>query len=240
MVRQQLRWSALLVFSLVAVGPCAANTILGGLEDWAGTSGYERNGDFNDLIFQITGNISFNAPGGVFNNLNPGVVNENGTVFWGNPSGDGPDMNAGYYMAGLGNQQYLATSAGGSVNNVSFLAAGPLTITILGGITADYLGDNLGWYDPANPWLVHPLFQGVVPGAAITFTPSASFALYSDNGWNQGFSSIAADNQGESTDHQHFAFFTPQASAVPEPSPATLAGIGLVLLTLGSLRRRKR
>jgi len=217
-----------------------ANTILGGLEDWAGKSGYEHNGDFNDLIFQITGNISFNAPGGVFNNLTSSMVNESGAVFWGNPSGDGPDKNVGYFMSSLGNTQYLATASGGSVNNVSFSAAGPLTITILGGITADMAGDTLGWYDPAHPGQESLLFNGIAIGTSATFTPSSVFALYSDNGWGPGFSSIAADNEGESSAQQHFAFFAPQGAAVPEPSAVTLAGIGLVLLALGLVGRRRR
>jgi hypothetical protein len=224
----------------VAAGSCAANTILGGLEDWGGSAGAERNGDFNDLMFQMTGSVAFNAPGGIFNNLTAGVVNENGTVFWGNFSGDGANLNIGYQMLKLGSLQYLSTASGGSVNDVTFSAEGPLTITILGGITANMTGDTLGWYDPANPSVVHPLFNGITAGAMVTFAPTATFAFYADNGWNQGFSSTTADNDGESTTQQHFAFFTPQSSNVPEPSPVLLAGIGLALLAIGSAHLRKR
>jgi PEP-CTERM motif len=242
MVRKQLTRSFVLVLSLLAASrPGAAATILGGLEDWAGSSGYERNGDFNDLVFQISGNISFNAPGGMFNNLMSSAVNETGTAFWDNPSGDGSDLNIGYRMLGQGgNLQYLSTVFGGSVNHVTFSAEGALTITLLGGFTANTAGDTLGWYDPSNPSVSHLLFSGIVPGATMTFTPGSSFALYSDNGWGSGFSSIAADNEGESSSQQHFAFFTAQGSTVPEPSTALLAGLGLALLAIGSARLKKR
>jgi PEP-CTERM motif len=242
MVQKQLNRSFVLVLSLLtAAGAGSAATILGGLEDWAGSSGYERNGDFNDLVFQISGDISFNAPGGVFNNLTSSAVNETGTAFWDNPSGDGSDLNIGYRMLGQGgNLQYLSTAPGGSVNYVTFSAEGPLTITLLGGITADTAGDTLGWYDPSNPSVSHLLFSGIVPGATMTFTPGSSFALYSDNGWGPGYSSIAADNEDESSTQQHFAFFTAQGSTVPEPSTALLAGLGLALLAIGSVRLRKR
>jgi hypothetical protein len=239
MLRQRLRWMALLAVGLSAgARPGAAATILSGIEDWAGSTGIERNGDFNDLIFQITGNVAFNAPGGIFNNLTPSVVNENGTVFWDNPSGDGLDQNIGFYMLGLGNLQYLAASGGGSVNTVTFQAQGPLTIRVLGGITANTALNTLGWYDPSNPGTLHQLFSGATAGATAMFDPSATFALYSSNGWGATFSSVSAANVGESATQQHFAFFTPQA-VVPEPAYGWLAGLGVTLIALRSVHRRR-
>jgi hypothetical protein len=243
LVRKQFRWLALLILGVTAAArPGSAATILGGLEDWGRAGGLEHNGDFNDLVFQITGNVTLNAPGGTFSNLTPGVVNENGTVFWDNLSGDGSDKNVGYYMLGLGgNLQYLATASGGSINNVTFSEQGPLTITLVGGITANTALNTLGWYDPANPGLLHQPFAGGRQGASAIFNPSSMFALYSGNGWGQTFTSITADNIAESATQQHFAFFTSDVSpqsVVPEPSDGVMVAIGVGLITLGSLRRR--
>jgi hypothetical protein len=239
MLRVRFRRMALLVLGLAAVvRPGAAATILGGIEDWGRPSGGENNGDFNDLVFQINGNIAFNAPGGMFNNLTSGVVNETGTVFFDNPSGDGTHKNIGYFMLGFGSEQYLATPTGGSVNSVTLVAGGPLTITLIAGITGNTALNVLGWYDPSNPTVLHPLFSGAAQGAMVTFTPSAQFAMYLNNGWGETFSSISSANVAQSGTQQHFAFFTPQGSAVPEPSAGQLGGIGMALLALGSARRR--
>ena len=235
----------MLVAVWLAAAPVGmAATILGGLEDWYGNSGLEKNGDFNDVIFEITGNVSIDASCGVFNNLTPAVVNENGTVFWDNPSGDGRDMNIGYMLMNdpsLQGLQYLAAPGGGSVNEVTFDATGTVTLTVLGGITANQ-GNTLGWYDLGTPGALNPL--GAVPpdsaGETISFTPGGTFALYSADGWGQVYSSVSASNVEESPNQQHFAFFVEPSNQVPEASTAALTGIGVALLGLGAVRRRKR
>ncbi len=144
--------------------------------------------------------------------------------------------------APLGSIQYLATPTGGSANDVTFDATGAVTLQLqlLGGITSN-TPDTVGWYDVATPTVLHPLASVTDPaGETVSFTPNGAFALYSSNGNGQVFSSVAASNVGESANQAHFAFFIdPPASLVPEPSTAGLMGLGVGLLGLGSLRRRK-
>jgi hypothetical protein len=245
LVRKQFQIHTFIAVLLAAAPAGMAATIVGGLEDWPGSSGLEKNGDFNDLIFEITGNVSIDAPGGIFSNLSPAVVNQTGTVFWDNPSGDGPDMNIGYLLLNdpaFPNLQYLAMPGGGSVNDVTFDATGTVTVTltVLGGITANP-GNTLGWYDLDDPGVLHQL-AAVPPnstGETVSFTPGGAFALYSTNGLGQVYSSVSANNVGESPNQQHFAFFEPQSSNVPEPSTGVLSGIGAALLGLGMIPRRK-
>lgn len=232
-------------------GPILAGPIIGSLEDAPGSGGFERNGDFNDIIFQLTGVVSVNAPGGVWSNLTPQVVNENGTVFWDNKSEDGPDMNIGDCLLGEadcspsgplgGNYQYLARQNGGSVGDVSFDATGAVTLTVLGGVTGTP-GNTLGWYNLDNPGVLYSLFA--VPansaGETASFTPDGAFALYSTNGGGQLYSSVSSRNVDESPSQQHFAFFVdPPISAVPEPSTAATLGLGLALFSLGAFLRRR-
>lgn len=244
MVRNTFRAYILAAMLGAGAGLSPAATIVGGLEDTPGSSGYERNGDFNDMMFELTGNITIDAPGGVFNNLNASVVNQNGTVFWDNPSLDGPDMNIGYMLSGdsqFQNLQYLALPGGGSPDSVTFDATGPVTLTYLGGIAADK--DALGWYNPADPGVLNQLAAVTEPaGETVTFDPDGEFALYASNGNGQIYSSIAASNIGDSGTQQHFAFFEePQCPPqVPEPSSGSLAGIGVALLGLGMLPRGNR
>lgn len=240
-----------LIGALIAMAPgSVAGPIVGAVEDAPGSGGFESNGDFNDIIFQLTGAVSVNAPGAVWSSLTPGVVNENGTVFWDNKSEDGPDMNIGYCLLGQavcslagslgGNYLYLATPSGGSPDDVSFDATGTVTLTVLGGVTGTP-GNTLGWYNLDDPGVLYSLFA--VPagseGETASFTPDGAFALYSTNGGGQIYTSISSSNVDESPTQQHFAFFVdPPSSAVPEPSTAaTLVG-GLALLGVGTLLRR--
>jgi hypothetical protein len=243
MVRSRIHIRTLIVVLLAATPAGMAATIVGGVEDMWGSSGLEKNGDFNDMMFEITGNVTLDVAGGVFGNLTSGMVNENGTVFWDNRSGDGPDMNIGYLLmedASFHNLQYLALVSGGSPDDVSFDATGTVTLTVLGGITRN-VGDTLGWYDLAHPGVLHPLVAAPdSTGYTVTFTPTGDFALYSTDGWGQVYNSVSASNVGENGTQQHFAFFEPQASTVPEPSTWVLMGVGVALLGLGALRRKKR
>ncbi len=239
------------IFTLVAALSAGAilshaATIVVGLEDTPGSSGYEKNGDFNDMFFELTGNITIDAPGGVFNNLTSSVVNENGAPFWDNPSLDGSHKNIGYILLGdsqFQNLEYLATPGGSSVNDVTFDATGTVTLTYLGGIAGNVKSNTLGWYNPAHPGTLNPLSAWPdAPGESVTFNPNGDFALFSSDGNGQTYSSIAASNKGESGSQQHFAFFTQPACdppQVPEPSSAALVGIGAALLGLGMLPRRQ-
>lgn len=243
MVSSKFSIYTLTVLLTNGAGSASATTILGGFEDIPGSSGYERNGDFNDVMFEMTGNFTMQNPGGVFNNLTSGVVNQNGTVFWDNPSADGPDLNIGYMFLNdpsFPGLEYLATPSGASVNDVTFYATGPVTLTYLGGITAWLTTDNLGWYSLAKPTTLDPLYAYPdQAGYSVTFDPNGAFALYAMNGQGQTYSSVAANNVNESGTQQHFAFFEePGCVHVPEPSTASLAGIGMALLGLGVYRHR--
>jgi hypothetical protein len=250
MVRNRFQVYMLATILLATASGGMAAEIIGGVEDTPGSSGYEKNGDFNDMIFEMTGNVTIEAPGGVFNNLTPGVVNQTGTVFWDNKSGDGTDMNIGYCLldeakcslagAPLGSIEYLATSSGGSVNNVTFDATGTVTLELLAGLT-DNKKDTLGWYSLADPSVRNLLIPAPdSAGETVSFTPDGAFALYSTDGEGQLYSSVSASNVGESPDQQHFAFFIDPPSSVPEPSTGVLMGLGVALLGFGSLRRKKQ
>jgi len=250
--RFQIRMVVGLLLAAAPLG-LAGPVIIGALEDGQGSSGIEKNGDFNDMIFELSGgNVAMLAPGAVFSNLTSASVDETGTVFWDNPSGDGPDLGIGYCLldeakcslagAPLSNIQYLATPSGGSADNVTFDATGTVTLQLLGGITGNV--NTLGWYDLDDPTVLHqllvvPTYAAGVSGETVTFTPDGAFALYSSDGWGQVYSSVSGSNVDESADQQHFAFFIDPPATVPEPSTAALIGLGVGFLGLGSLRRKR-
>src|SRR5450432_2757846 len=93
--------AAAALFFLQAGIAAAGPILLGGIEDYAGGSITEGHGDFNDLMFKMTGDISAIAPSAAFHALAPGMVDESGTIFWGQHSGDGADYNFGYCATGL-------------------------------------------------------------------------------------------------------------------------------------------
>jgi hypothetical protein len=244
MVRNRFSIQTLLLVLVAGAGLSSGATIYGGLEDTPGSTGYEKNGDFNDLIFEITGDVSIVAPGGIYNDLTASVVNESGTIFWDNPSLDAPNSNVGYMLLGdplLGDIQYLAMPNGGSVNSVTFDATGTVTVTLLGGIA--WNADTLGWYDPADAGpnvVIHQLIGSPdTAGESFSFNLNGDFALYSQDGQGQVYSSISSDNVNESGLQQHFAFFTDPQGTVPEASTGALTAIGVGLLGLGALRRKK-
>jgi MYXO-CTERM domain-containing protein len=241
-----MRWAVLVAAAALAAIPSQASSLLiGAIEDLPGAGGVERNGDFNDLIFSIRGEVSVNAPGSTFTLLTPGLLSENGPIFWDNPSLGNKDI--GYCLLGnplcaiapLGTVNYMAGTGGTQLLDQTLQAQGAVTFEILGRFSAYASMSSLGWCSPSD--CVHTQHTLFAPGSAatsITVTPGGAFALYFTNGLGQFYGSRAADNAGESTGQQHFAFFSdPPANVVPEPAAFGLAALGLAGLIV---RKRSR
>jgi hypothetical protein len=239
-----IKWS-LCPIALMLAAPLFADTLYGGLEDYAGNQGYEKWGDFNDMVYSLSGDISVNAPSAQFNDLTPSMVNENGSLYFDQHSLDGSDYNIGYCVLDLGSchlpvalgaMRYLATASGAAPLGITFHANGPVSFSLLLQVTSGT--DTLGWYDPANPGDLHFLFNGPgSTGATVTINMNGDFVLFSQNSLGQFYSSIAAANLNESVSQQHFALFEdpPPATAA---EPATMFLVGLTLITGAWLVRR--
>ena len=232
--------------TILAIPSYAGPFLIGAIEDLPGSSGYEKNGDFNDWVFSINGDASIIAAGGIWSDLAPGFPSETGKVFWDNPSLDGTHLNVGYCLLGgcgipgIGNVQYLAGAGGAQLLNQTVVGQGTLTLTILGQMTMLASVSSLGWCNPADCLHTQHLLIGPGSGAGSTasFTPGGEFELYFSNWQGQFYGSRSADNLKESKRQQHFAFFSDPPSAVPEPAGLALAGLGLMGLGLaGSIRR---
>jgi hypothetical protein len=244
-----LFFSSLVLFFLGSTAS-AGSILYGGLEDYAGGAGIEKNGDFNDLVFKMAGDITVVSPDAAFSPLTSSMIDESGNIYWDQRSLDGPKYNLGYCVLGGGSCPTLGPSdvsyesiagAGGTApTSILFDAQGPITIDYALRMTAG--SNSLGWYDPSNPSVLHPIFSSSNgPGTSVVFTPSGVFALYSVNVFGQFFSTAAAANVGESATQQHFAFISdPPNSAAPEPKTTALISVGLVVLFLKRFCARQR
>jgi len=197
---------------------------LGGVEDLpVGSSGLEKDGDYNDVIFSFSGSslINLTSFDGVMNSLTPALVDESGTIYWGNPSLDGSKKNIGFCVLGGGNcslpgapfsdVEYFAAPSGTAEDSMIFDTTGSVTVTLLKEVTSYADTVVLGWYDPADPSVKHVIFDGPkVAGAIVTFTPSSSFVFYVDNGHGSVFSS-----DDDVSEHQHFALFGYTPTSTP-------------------------
>jgi hypothetical protein len=231
------------ILALFLASPAVADTYFGGIEDAAGSHGFEGTGDFNDLIFSITGDVTVNAPGAAFRSLTPKMANESGSLYFGNRSLDGADFNIAYCLLGDGSchiavtpssVQYLAEQQGAAPMGIEFHAIGAVTFGLLLKETSNYNGDTLGWYDPADPADLHMIFAGPTStSTSATVMLNGDFVLFSGNGLGQFYSSVAAANVGESTTQQHFALFQETAPvAAPEPASLLLVGFALIAMIL--------
>lgn len=244
-----MRWKELVIglSTLLVTSPLLATTYFGGFEDSAGSS---SDYDFNDLVYSVSGsNLTLHtATGSWFNQSAAGVLNTNsfqsgtmGTPFWNNTSQDGSGgYNVGWCIWGGGacnggvglspGAQYLATSTGGSVNDVYFSTNGSVTEQVT--LAVALKQSALGWELTSGVGGVH-LFSTGVEGP-LTFTPGGDFILV-----GQTFAGVTYDSNVAASDgFSHFAFFTPSVSnAAPEPS--TIGLLGLTLLGFGlTLRKR--
>ena len=78
-VRKSLSTLAAGALLCLMAGTAAADSIiLGGIEDHVGTSAVEGHGDYNDLMFTMTGNISVLAPLAGFIRAHSELVDRNG------------------------------------------------------------------------------------------------------------------------------------------------------------------
>jgi hypothetical protein len=225
-----------LFFSLAAFTASAATTTtFACFED---TLGPHSDNDCNDSI-AATG-ATLHQIGGIFINLTPAIALSNsGDPFWDNASFDGIHDNFGDCALGLGtgvcatpfaatNLQYLATTSGSRVNAVWF--TGALTLTSLGGITADtdVMGvcgeatEGTGCDTPIT-WLTGTSVTVDYPVEELVAKVNGSILSYS----NPTYGQIST-----------FGFIT--GADCPEPNAAWLAGVGLALVLTARARHYRK
>ena len=106
-----------------------------------------------------------------------------------------------------------------------FQASGAVTMSLFFEETSNANGNTMGWYDPANPTVLHQILTGQqCAGASAVFTPVSSLCSLL-HGWPRADLFERGRGQpGESVTQQHFALLV---SAIPEPGTGRLAGIVL-------------
>lgn len=232
----------LMIAMVLALGMSCygSSTYIFGFEDTPGTATIENNGDFNDAMFSITGNLTLEQSGGIWSDFNSSVVDESGTVYWDNPSLDGPDMNIGYQLldnsafSSFQDIQYLAQPNGSAVSNVEFTIDGSITFDDLGGIASDT--DTIGLYNVSSPnTLIPVLTNRNTVGTTETFDLDGTYVLYGFNGTDLFSSRSGEDINNDDVGQQHFAIF----SASEAPEPASFMLVGTVLIGLGLIKRKK-
>ncbi len=144
----------LILAAALAAPTFATTSFLGGVEDYPGMSPVEQNGDYNDLIFRLTGNVSVIAPDASFFALTSNIVNQSGGIFWDHPTIDGPEENLGFCALRDGNCPiqsqlldqfaYLALTGGGAPLSVLFQADGAVTLDLLLELSAGSQGNIAG------------------------------------------------------------------------------------------------
>ena len=224
-----------------------AGTIYGGFEDTVG-----GDYDYNDVVFSISG-VTLNQTGGAFYSYSASSLlasNDSGTPFWNRTSADADSAhdNIGYCIYGDASDggacaghnsgfdttaQYLATSTGASVTNVTFTPQGGTSAGVLLTISSDT--NTLYWYDVNSPGTLH----AIGTGATAINTGGDAFGIAASNGSTTFYSQVDAEgnNGGDPSTVSHFAFFE---NPVSTPEPGSIFLMGSALAGMGLLARRKR
>jgi hypothetical protein len=164
-------------------------------------------------------------------------INDNGKPFWDNKSlslngkKQKKKKNVGFYLTDAlsaplddapGDLPYWGTAGkakkknGGNADLNFFFEREELTNSAVLKLEVDSASnlDEFGWYDVADPSVLHPIFLGSdSPDTNDTFAPSAQYGFYLKRGSYPIFYTESSLNPVKDTRHQHFAVF--QESATP-------------------------
>ena len=128
------------------------------------------------------------------------------------PMDDGPDAPLPYWgKAGRSNKK-----TGGNADLNFFFQREELTNSAVLKLEVDPAAniDEFGWYNIADPSVLHPVFLGPEsPTTDDTFTPSSQYGFYLKRGDQATFYTQSLLNPFKDTQHQHFAVF--EESATP-------------------------
>jgi hypothetical protein len=165
-------------------------------------------------------------------------INDNGKPYWDNKSLDGKKQtkktNVGFYLTDAssapldgapGDLPYWGTAGkskkttGGNADLSFFFQREELTNSAVLKLEADPAAniDEFGWYDIADPSVLHPIFLGPEsPVTNDTFAPSPQYGFYMKRGDQATFYTQSFLNPYKDTQHQHFAVFQESATAGAE------------------------
>ena len=257
---------------LVAAGAlCAcsafASTIIGGVEDLEPNTSTEGTGDYNDLMFSLSGaglqivsldDGTWNSLSGV--TLQYTVTNPSGEPFWDDPSLDdtpGSPKNVGYCLETLSSTNNcslpLSTPAVNEYLSIGNAPDNDFYFTFSGGLLsavqlariAEYAPyESLDWYDPLDPSVKGPVFAAGSPKGTVTsFSPTPKFGLYFVESFDNAafFTQNSLDSgPAAGTSESRFAMFQEyEPSPVPEPRTMMLFGVGAVMLMLLALLKNR-
>jgi hypothetical protein len=248
-------------------GPPPSSTFVAGVENSLPNTSEENIGDYNDMIFSLSGSgLTLDTPNGQWNAFSAGIVNQNGN---GNPAGnpffdnlslDGTDKNIGFCLttsncgantqtAGASLNEYLSDSGNTSIPapDFYFTSSGSVTFSLLAAIAAGATDtESVGIYDTTGSHTVTWVIQDdVLTDATPTLPGSGTFGLIFEVGtggtfyYSQNSSFGFVNGMKELPDDNRYALFS-EAEGVPEPATMALFGIGALALGLvGRLRKRR-
>jgi hypothetical protein len=175
-----------------------------------------------------------------FQDWDAAVLNHNGKPYWDNKSSDGTTKtlkkktNVGFYLidaptapfadapdalAYWGKPGKSKRKKGGNADLNFLFERTALTNAAVLKLEIDPAADidEFGWYDPADPSELHPIFLGPdSPVAEDTFTPTAQYGFYLKRGDEATFYTQSSLNPYRDTSHQHFAVFQESATTGAE------------------------